>query len=55
MDPPPGTPRRKVEGVVLGLAVGVGIVSLAAIVYWFGAAFGLWPNIGFGPEWVGGD
>lgn len=58
MDPtpaPPGTARRKIEGVVLALAVGVGVVSLAAIVYWFGAAFGLWPNIGFGPEWVGGD
>lgn len=58
MDPtsaPPGTLRRKVEYVVIGLAYGLGIVTVLAIIYWFGAAFGLWGNAGFGPEWVGAD
>jgi hypothetical protein len=52
---PPGTARRKVEYLIVGLAYGLGIASVIAIVYWFGAAFGLWDNIGFGPEWVGGE
>lgn len=58
MDPTPatpGTPRRKVEYLVVGLAYGVGIVFVVAIVYWLGAAFGLWGNAGFGPEWIGGE
>lgn len=52
---PPGTPRRKLEYMVVGLAFGVGIVSAIAIVFWLGAAFGLWDGAGLGPEWVGGD
>jgi hypothetical protein len=52
---PPGTPRRKVEYLVVGLVGGVAIVSVVAIVCWLGAAFGLWGNAGFGPEWVGGE
>jgi hypothetical protein len=52
---PPGTPRRKLEYMVVGLALGAGIVSVVAIVFWLGAAFGLWDGAGFGPEWVEGD
>ena len=54
MDPtpaPPGTLRRKVEYVVVALACGVAIVSVVALVYWFGVALGLWDSVGFGPEW----
>jgi hypothetical protein len=58
MDPipaPPGTLRRKIEYVVVGLAYGVAIFSVVALVYWFGAGFGLWDSNGFGPDWIGGE
>lgn len=49
---PPGTPRRKLEYVIVGLACGVAIVSMVALVAWVGAAFGLWGGLGFGPDWI---